>query len=258
MDFLLAGDIGLIALMIGVTLLASTLQSAIGFGFALLVVPPYLLLLESVAAIQIVIIVTLAISLLLLPALLRQVPWPLVRRLALGSLLGFPLGLFAYLQADLRLIKLAVGLVIAALAIRLLMQSLRPAGSDRAAGGSAAGRDYGVGLLSGAMATALAMPGPAVMLHLASSGAARDVLRAAILTLFAFSYGAALGLQAGFAGIARDTWITAAVLIPVAAVGTFLGHWASPHIAERAFRLTVLFVLLLTGVYMTIATLISW
>lgn len=257
MDLLLAGDVGLIALMVAVTLLAATLQSAIGFGFALLVVPPYLLLLESAAAIQLVIIVTLAISLLLLPALLRQVPWPLVRRLALGSLLGFPLGLIAYLQADLRLIKLAVGLVVAALALRLLVQGLRPA-AERPAGPAGAGRDVGVGLLSGAMATCLAMPGPAVMLHLAASGAAREALRAAILTLFVFSYGAALALQAGFAGVARDTWVTAAALIPVAALGTLLGHWAAPHIAERAFRLTVLAVLLLTGAYMTVATLIAW
>lgn len=258
MEQVLAGDIGLIVLMAGVTLLAATLQSAIGFGFALLVVPPYLLLLESVAAIQIVIIVTLAISLLLLPALLRQVPWHLVRRLALGSLLGFPIGLIAYLQADLRVIKLAVGLVIAVLAIHLLLQTLRPSDARQAAASSGTGRDYGVGLLSGAMATSLAMPGPAVMLHLATTGAALQVVRAAILTLFAFSYGAALGLQAGFAGIARDTWITAAALIPVAAVGTALGHWASPYIAERIFRLIVLLVLLLTGIYMTIATLVAW
>ena len=66
------------------------------------------------------------------------------------------------------------------------------------------------------------------------------------------------GLQAGFAGIERDTWVTSAALIPVAALGTFIGHRASPYIAERAFRLLVLFVLLLTGVYMTIATLAAW
>ena len=256
---LLAGDGGLIALMALVTLLAATLQSAIGFGFALLVVPPYLLLLESVAAIHLVIIVTLAISLLLLPALLRQVPWPLVRRLALGSLLGFPLGLYAYLQADLQVIKLAVGFIVTALALHLLLQRRRPTpqqGSERS--GARPGRDYGVGLLSGAMATCLAMPGPAVMLHLASSGVGRQVIRAAILTLFVFLYGAALGLQAGFAGIARDTWVMAALLVPVAAVGTWIGHVASPHIAERAFRLTVLLVLLLTGLYMTVATLVAW
>ncbi len=255
---LLAGDGGLIALMAIVTLLAATLQSAIGFGFALLVVPPYLLLLESVAAIQLVIIVSLAMSLLLLPALLRQVPWPVMRRLALGSLLGFPLGLYAYLQADLQVIKLVVGLVVTALAFRLLRQQRRPAGHPAAEAGERPGRDYGVGLLSGAMSTCLAMPGPAVMLHLAGSGVARHMLRAAILTLFVFSYGAALGLQVGFAGIARDTWVMAALLIPIAAVGTWIGHVASPHIAERAFRLTVLLVLLLTGLYMTVATLVAW
>ena len=256
MDLLFAGDIGLIVLMAVVTLLAATLQSAIGFGFALLVVPPYLLLLESVAAIQIVLVVTLAISLMLLPALFRHVPWPQVRRLALGSALGFPLGLIAYLQADLRLVKLAVGLVITALALRLLYQAFRP--SAAAAGPAGPGRDVGVGLVSGAMATSLAMPGPAVMLHLAAAGTARQVLRAAILTLFVFSYGTALALQAGFAGVERDTWVASAVLIPIAGLGTWLGHLASPYIAERAFRLLVLVALLATGIYMTIATIHTW
>ena len=61
------------ALLLLVTFFAATVQSAIGFGFGLIAVPTFLIVLNSVAAIQLVIIITLIMS---------CVHWPKLRGFA--------------------------------------------------------------------------------------------------------------------------------------------------------------------------------
>ena len=238
-----------------VTLFASVAQAATGFGFAVIAVPLFLLILDSLAAIQLTIIVTLAISLALLPRLLGAAPRPLVLRLVAGSAIGFPVGMIAFLYASIATIKLTVGIVIMVFAARLLLErraGLEPVGS----GGSASLKsDLGVGVISGAMATCLAMPGPAVLIYLSSRGFEKTILRASTLTLFTFSYGGALGLQAAFSHIAVGTWVTAGALLPVALVGTAIGHLASKRLGQELFRTIVLILLVATGLNVTAAAL---
>ena len=65
-------------------------------GFAVLATPLFLLFVDPPRAIQLVIIITTALSLVVLPGLRRAIAARLLLRLALGSLAGLPLGLFAF------------------------------------------------------------------------------------------------------------------------------------------------------------------
>lgn len=245
------------ALLALVTLIASVTQAATGFGFAVVAVPLFLLILDSLAAIQLTVIVTLAISLALLPRLLGTAPRPLVLRLIAGSAIGFPIGMIAYLYASIVTIKLAVGIVIMAFAIRLLVQRRpdpKPVGSGEPVNPRS---DLGVGVISGAMAVCLAMPGPAVLISLSSRGFEKATLRATTLTLFTFSYGGALALQATVSEIAVETWITAGALLPVVLVGTAIGHFASRMVNQELFRMIVLILLIAAGLNVITAALLS-
>jgi len=229
-----------------VTLVAAGAQGATGFGFALLVVSFYLAILNSTAAVQLAITGSLAISLALAPGLWRVSPRGLLIRLCLGTLVGLPLGILAYRSASLEAIKVVVACLIIGFAGYLLLVR-RPGGE--AAAGTHAVADLGVGLVSGAMATGLGMPGPAVLLYLQATGAAKQATRATTLSLFVFSYLGALALQAGLVGIAPGIWLAAALLAPLALLGAIGGHLLSRRLDERVFRTAVLAILLAAGAY---------
>ena len=109
----LGGMLGM-ASSIFIVLAATTLSSALlyaisGFGFAVLAAPLFLLFLDPAPAIQLVIIISTVLSIIMLRGLLPAIaPW-LLLRLALGSLVGLPLGLVAFRYADPILVRAAVG-----------------------------------------------------------------------------------------------------------------------------------------------------
>ena len=92
----MGGMLGM-AIAIVIVLAATTFGSALlyaisGFGFAVLAAPLFLLFLDPPRAIQLVIIISTVLSIVVLRGLLPAIaPW-LLLRLALGSLVGLPLG----------------------------------------------------------------------------------------------------------------------------------------------------------------------
>jgi uncharacterized membrane protein YfcA len=98
------------------------------------------------------------------------------------------------------------------------------------------------------MTIALGMPGPPVMLYLTGIGVAKNVLRATAFAFFAASYSFSLALQSATVGVGRSVWTAAAVLLPIACVGGFIGHWLSDKVGETAFRRAVLSMLVVIGV----------
>ena len=239
-------------LLIMVTFLAATVQSATGFGFGLIAVSAFLIVLNSVAAIQLVMIITLVMSCVHWPKLRGIAPGYLLKWLSIGCLLGFPLGILVYKQLDLDTIKLLVAILIILISAQnawyLLRKAKTPAPRDQLP--HKPSTVMGVGIASGLMASSMAMPGPAVMLYLSRSALSKDEIRATILTFFLFSYGGALLLQATLIGIESQTWLTAAALTPSAIAGMITGHLLSKRINQQVFKGLVLVILLLTGLFM--------
>ena len=240
-----------------VTFIASTIQSATGFGFALLAVTPFLMVLDSGAAFQLVMVICLVISLVIWPALRGRAPRSLLAFLAAGSAAGFPIGIAANALMDIEALKAVVGAVVIIVAAQTAWQFWvirralepgheRPPGRDAAAGRGAA---LGVGVVAGVLTSALAMPGPAVMLYLSRTALDKDAIRATILTFFIFAYGGALALQAGLVGIETGTWTTAAVLVPPALAGVAAGHVLARRITQAVFRWTILLILVCNGMF---------
>ena len=241
-----------------VTFLAATIQSATGFGFALLSVATFLTVLNSAAAIQLIIIISLVISCVLWPSLRGQAPPSLLRYLVIGSVLGFPMGIFGYLHMDLSTLKLVIAVLVLTVALQTAWQTLRYRHYAKPAGHSI-GRTmpFVIGTASGAMGSCLAMPGPVVMLYLSRTALAKQQIRATILQLFFFSYLGALLLQITMVGVDRQTWQAAFVLGPIAALGAAAGHRLARRISQALFRWVVLFILISTGLYMLVNVLIA-
>ena len=160
---------------------AALLQAANGFGFAVLATPFFLLFAEPGHAVQLVIIITLALSVVVLPGLHRAVHKPLLLRLALGSLVGLPPGLLAFDAADPVLVRAAAGIVILVFTAVLAANHLRRRGAVFALH---PGGDLVTGAVSGFATALVGMAGPPVLIYLMLAGATPRAVRATLLNFF--------------------------------------------------------------------------
>lgn len=244
------------AVLAGVTVFAATVQAATGFGFALLAVPFFLMVMGSLAAIQVAAVVSFVISLVLLPGLLKDIPAKLLMHLVAGSIAGFPVGLWLYRAADLQNVKLAIGILITVFTCVVAAREFRGTDAESSGNGEspesvtpAAVPELAVGFLSGAMGMALAMPGPVVVLYLAARRAGKAVSRPATLLLFLFSYAAIPLVHTVWGGMTQQSWVTAGKLVPFVMVGALCGHLVTRFLNEAAFRAVVLLILIGSGLF---------
>jgi len=227
---------------------AALLYTLTGFGFAILAAPLFLLFVDPQRAIQLVIIISTALSFVALPGLWRAItPW-LLLRLALGSLAGLPFGLIAFHYADPFLVRLLVGATILGFAVLLELRRRRPDGPV----GTFAIRpvpEVATGAVSGIATALVGMAGPPVLIYLLLAGAPSRTVRATLLSFFALAYATTLATHAVIVGIPPQTWFSASVLIPFA----FLGGLAARPLGDRldpdSFTIIAILLLGAAGIY---------
>ena len=253
----LGGVLGM-AIGIFIVLAATTFGSALlyaisGFGFAVLAAPLFLLYLDPARAIQLVIIVSTALSIAVVRGLLPAIePW-LLLRLALGSLVGLPLGLLAFRHADPILVRAAAGATIFGFAV-LMAVSRRRSGQPGqrkhwTAFAMSPGGDLAAGAVSGIANAVVGMAGPPVLIYLLLAGAAARTVRATLLAFFALSYGATLASHAATIGIPAPTWLSAGILIPFAFLGGLAGRPIGDRLGAEAFAMLAIALLAVAGAY---------
>ena len=214
-----------------VTFGAAVLQAASGFGFAIVAAPLFLLLVEPVRAIQLVIIVTAAFSIVVLPRLWRAIAPRLLLRLTGGSLLGLPLGLLAFRHSDPRLVRVAAGITVLAFAVVIAAMRRGARRGKPTTLVMTPGRDLAAGAVSGAATALVGMSGPPVLIYLMLAGAPPGTVRATLLAFFALSYTVTLAAHAATIGVAAPTWVGRRLPDPVRA-----GRWARWPAARRSPR----------------------
>jgi len=237
------------------TFFASLVQSATGFGFALIAVPFFLIVLNSSDAIQVVIIITLITSIIHWLLIRKETTLDLLRWLFVGCTLGFPAGVLIYLQLELDALKMLIAVLIILISIHNGWQMFRNHGATHVPDSQEAKPLVltVVGLTSGMMASSMAMPGPPLMLYLSSTALDKNQIRATMFAFFTFSYAGALIMQSIFVGVGRQSWEMSAMLTPVAILGLIVGQFLSKRISETYFKALVLAILLLTGSVMLLS-----
>lgn len=240
-------DVPIVALHAAV-LVAALLQAATGIGFGVLAGPVILLALNSGSAIQISMMMSLLIALVLTPSLLGKVDRTLVKRVLLGSVAGFPLGILVFQAIDIGMLKLLAGVAVFYMVLSVTGLIRLPA-SDSGARGA---RDLGAGVLSGLMSTSLAMPGPAVAARMAALAHSKDAIRATVLVTLALSNIVAIAFQGALVGIAQETLVLAAWLAPATLAGVAVGRLIVGWFSERGFRIVLSLLLAATSLSLII------
>ena len=248
------GMAGSIFIVLAATTFGSALLYAIsGFGFAVLAAPLFLLFLDPAPAIQLVIIISTVLSIVVLRGLLPAIaPW-LLLRLALGSLVGLPVGLVAFRYADPVLVRAAAGAMISGFAMLMAVsrrRSGRPGQGKHWTGFTTSpGRDLAAGVVSGFASALVGQPGPPILIYLLLAGAAAKTVRATLLAFFALSYGVTLASHAATIGIPASTWLAAGMLIPFAFFGGLAGRPIGDRLGAEAFALLAIALLAVAGSY---------
>jgi len=245
--------IGIFIVLAATTFGSALLYAISGFGFAVLAAPLFLLFLDPARAIQLVIIISAVLSIVVLRGLLPAIaPW-LLLRLALGSLVGLPLGLIAFRYADPILVRAAAGTIIFGFAILMAVSRHRSGqpgqGKHWTAFAMSPGLDLAAGAVSGFAGALVGQPGPPVLIYLLLAGAAARTVRATLLAFFALSYGVTLASHAATIGIPAPTWLAAAILIPFAFLGGLAGRPIGDRLGAEAFAMLAIALLAVAGAY---------
>jgi uncharacterized membrane protein YfcA len=230
---------------------AALLQAATGIGFGIIAGPIILIVMNSGSAIQVSILLNLLIALVLAPRLYGLADKALLVRLLWGTLAGMPLGIIIFTQIDIDMLKLLAGVAVMFMALIIMgvLKFKRQGAAPSEERVPADGRvpDLLVGVVSGAMCSSLAMPGPVVAARMMALDAAKETVRATVLVMFVFSYFAALATQALMVGISTGSLTLSASLAPATLVGVFVGRYSVAWISQRGFRWILSIILTITA-----------
>ena len=248
-----SGMFGMFIVLAATTFGAALIYAVTGFGFAVLAAPLFLLFTDPAPAIQLVIIISTVLSIVVLRGLLPAIAPRLLLRLALGSLAGLPVGLFAFRYADPIVVRAAAGAMIFGFAVLMAVSRRRSgqAGQGRhwTAIAMSPSRDLAAGAVSGIAGALVGQPGPPVLIYLLLAGAAASTVRATLLAFFALSYGVTLASHAATIGIPASTWLAAGILIPFAFFGGLAGRPLGDRLGAEAFAMLAIALLAVAGAY---------
>lgn len=225
-------------LVLGISGIAA---GATGFGFALISVPPLLLLYPPQTVVLIIFGASLLPGVLVVASAWRETDLRLVGLLLPGAVIGLLLGAQVLQVANPLHLKLIAGCFVAIYAL-LMWRGYRPAGLD----GPWAARL--AGLASGTLGAATGLTGPPIVILFTARQIPRDAFRGAISAYFIVTdlIGLAILFAGGAVG-AHEGRLTLFLTLP-AVLGVLAGNAVARRLSPAAFQKLTLLLLLATGV----------
>jgi hypothetical protein len=229
---------------------AGLIQGCTGFGLALVAVPCMLFFLPQTAVIPMVVILSGLNTVAVAIHARQHVQRAIVVPLSITGVAGIPLGTLLLTHISPVPFKLAVGCLVSAFALTLMLGWKRPLRNQKAG-------LYPVGFFSGVLGGATSMSGPPVILFLANQGLAKDVFRANIITYFVVLNIAAIATFAVRGMFTVDVLRYAAAFIPMMLLGTWAGIHLAKHVPEARFARITMALVIITGLVLVITNTVA-
>ena len=232
-----------LALLLLITFTASLARGFSGFGAALIFVPLVSALLGPKVAAPLLLVTDGVMSVGMIPGAARKADRREVMTMALGALVGVPLGTWALTALDPITLRWAIS-VAAGLLLLLLLSGWRYRGTPKPP------LTIAVGTVSGLFSGAAQIGGPPIVAYWLGSPSNAATVRANIVFYFAFStlISAALYVWGGL--ITLHILTLAALMAPAYGLGAWTGSRMFGLASEQTFRRICLCLI-------AIATLIS-
>jgi uncharacterized protein len=227
-------------------LAGAAVQSATGFGFALVASPALFAVLEPFEAVSALLALGLALNVLvLLDRGPGPVHWRALAPLLAAALPGLALGVVLLDSLSKPALQVGVGVAVVA----AVLVQLRLGG-----GAEHPGRQLGpvaapvIGLTSGALTTSISISGPPIVLWLDARGVAPAEFRATLAAAFlSLNFGGwvALLAEGGVGDLAEPSLLLP--LVGLVVVGHLIGAVAFRRLDQRSFRMAVLALVVAAG-----------
>jgi uncharacterized protein len=227
----------------------AAVQSATGFGFALVLSPALFAVMEPVEAVTALLVLGLALNLLVLfeGGRPEHVDWRALVPMLVAAVPGLALGAVALTQLSKEVLQVAVGVaVIAAAGWQLRRRAVsRPRLPPAAA--------WAAGIASGALTTSISVSGPPLVLWLEARGVRPEEFRASLAASFlVLNVAGGIVLLAAEGSGAFDAGAVA-VLFALVLAGYALGALAFRRLDRERFFNLVLALVALTGAASVVA-----
>ncbi len=231
---------------------ASVVRGLTGFGFSAIIVIGLSFILPPAQTVVLALLLEIAASVHLLPAVWKNIDWSLLGSLGIGIIIGTPIGMSLLVWLDPDIMRLAISCLVLAFAL-LIFQGFSYKGP----------RTFPVhgslGLVSGVCNGTAALGGLPIVTFLLSTDAKVATSRATLIAAFFGTDVYALTFAGGH-GILSSTVIVYAISsLPVLIAGVALGQrlfsLASPDFFKR-LALILLLVLSGTGIIRALALLL--
>ena len=219
---------------------AGLAQSTLGFGMALIMAPCIMLVIEPIAVVPTILLMSAVNTFLVAVRSRHLIKWRLLLPLTAGGLVGFTLGLHALLMLDPNMARLFIGILVLAFTVVLWSGWRKPLPETP-------WMLVPVGFISGFTGGSTSISGPPVALFLANQNTPRDIFRTNLVSYFFIldCYGIIRLLLNGT--IDKTVALYAVCMFPATLAGTLTGLYFGKRIPENAFMRAVFIVLLIMG-----------
>lgn len=224
---------------------AALLRAFTGFGFALAALPVLSLFLSPGTSVSIIAMLTFLISLPTLKSYWGVVPFPPIAGMLVLSALGTLAGVYILLLISPDTFRIAIGITV--MVACALLARFHP--KERKIGGPVA---WFVGLLSGLMNGAIAIPGPPAIIYAMAVFPDPAKSRAFLMLFFLFSAAFAVTgfASKGLIGIQELALVLLA--LPIMVMGDKLGFWLFRNYGRGSYRKIALMALFAIGASVTV------
>jgi len=239
-------DAALLVLFEVVVLLAAVVSGLTGFGFALVLGPILMLIIDPKVVVPIVAVLSVVLNLFLFYSARRWAEPAKMAPLMAAGVAGMAAGILLLVFLNVTALKFLVSVVIISFSLAI-MGNFRLQASDSRLD------TLIVGLVSGFLGGSTSMSGPPVVLFFSNQGYGKMAFRANLMAYFLVLYSVTLpgywvgGLLTG------EVFSFSALAIPALLAGSVLGARLVPRVPEVRFRYLTLLLVLLTGL-VTLAT----
>jgi uncharacterized membrane protein YfcA len=234
-----------------IAMVAASVQSTTGFGFALVMAPLLAVLWEPKAAVPATLLLALSSNVLVLSHLRGNVTRYRLPGLYLGLVMGIPLGVLFLEQVNADVLQVTVGVVVFSATILLYFAPEIDTGRDSLP------MRVGAGMIGGVLSSATSMGGPPVVLYLLGREDKIDSYRATLLAYFLLAGALALAGLIVVGRVDLDVLTVAAASFPAVILGSRAGLWLRSHLDPERFRRVVVGVLIATSISVTVLAIVG-
>jgi len=227
-------------------LFAAFVRSLAGFGFALILAPLLLLILDPIVVVIINLFLGLLSHIVVVLWFLREVNLRRISPMIASSLLGIPLGAWIISVIAPHIMKIVIGAVIICFAIPISIGFQKSFTSGKLTGGLA-------GFLSGVLASSTSLGGPPVVLFMHSQNWTKRKILASLAAYFMFLNSFSLLALSISGQMHVEILVTAASLVPAMLIGVRLGMMVFHRTDSRLFRFLSMFIVICAGILAVIS-----